>query len=313
MTSVIHPAAFGRVAVLMGGDSSERDISLQSGTAVLKALKESGVDAVGVDYQGTLNPELLSGEFDRVFLMLHGSIGEDGTIQGALTMLGLPYTGSGVLASALAMDKVQAKKIWIYHGLPTPDWIELVDGTDLQAVLDRLGIVFVKPVTEGSSIGISKAENTEELLTSWQLARQYDERVIAETWIEEREYSVPIVNGQVLPVIELQADGEFYDYEAKYLSDQTRYICPAQLSDEQRIEIQALSKKAYDLLGCTGWGRVDVMRDSKGKFWLLEVNTVPGMTSHSLVPMGALEAGISFNELVMSILATTLDDGSDKS
>ena len=305
-----HPSRFGRVAVLLGGTSSEREVSLRSGNAVLKALLESGVDAFGIDYREPSLDQLLSEKIDRVFVMLHGSPGENGIVQGALELLGLPYTGSGVLASSLAMDKVRTKKIWKYDGLPTPDWVELSDDTDLEEVINSLGTVFVKPVNEGSSIGIHRAENAEQLHSAWQQAREFDSRVVVEKFVKGREFSVPLLMGEALPVIELQTDSTFYDYEAKYHSDDTRYLCPAPLTAEMTREIQDLAEKSWLSLGCKGWGRVDVMQDIDGQFYLLEMNTVPGMTDHSLVPMGARQAGYTFQSLVLKILSDTLaEDG----
>lgn len=307
----IHPAEFGRVAVLMGGRSSEREISLQSGNAVLDSLKASGVDAFGIDYVEESLEIFRDEKIDRVFIMLHGRLGEDGTVQGAMELLGMPYTGSGVLASSLAMDKTRAKKIWSYDGLPTPPWFELDDDTDFEHVIAELGTVFVKPVNEGSSIGISRAETPEALAKAWHAARRYDSRVLAERWIQGPEFSVPILDGKALPVVGLETGKEFYDYEAKYLSDQTRYLCPAPLSAEKTRAIQDIAVRAWESLGCRAWGRADVMQGPDGRFYLLEMNTVPGMTSHSLVPMSARQAGYTFDSLVLQILASTLDGGRD--
>ena len=296
---------FGRVAVLMGGTSSEREISLQSGKAVLNALQESGVDAIGLDFQ---DHELgsLKGNFDRVVIMLHGKNGEDGTVQGALDLMGIPYTGSGVMASALAMDKMRSKKIWLQAGLPTPDFRMIDEESDFEKVIEELGTVFVKPVKEGSSFGISKATNASSLRKSYEIARQYDEQVMAEMMVDGAEFTVPVLQGKALPAIELQTDREFYDYTAKYLSDDTRYICPCDLDEKAHEEIKDISLRAYQALGCTGWGRIDLLQDKSGKFWLIEANTVPGMTSHSLVPMSAKQAGIDFNSLVLAIMENTL-------
>lgn len=309
MSAVKNREAFGRVAVLLGGNSAEREISLMSGQAVLAALMEEGVNAVAVDLANNRLEELPGRDIERVFIMLHGKTGEDGTVQGALEMMGLPYTGSGVLASALAMDKVLSKKIWACDGLPTPGFEVLNGETDFADLLARLGPVFVKPVREGSSLGISRASTEDELKEAYANASRYDAEVMAESWIEGREFSVPILGDKILPAIEMQTDNTFYDYEAKYFSDETRYICPCELSEEKRAELEQLVQKAYASIGCEGWGRIDVMQDSAGKFWLLEVNTIPGMTEHSLVPMGAKAAGISFNELVMEILRETLSAG----
>lgn len=297
---------FGRVAVLLGGTSSEREISLMSGQAVYEALRKAGIDAVRVDMAEQSVLALKQQEFDRVFIMLHGSTGEDGTVQAALELQDLPYTGSGVLASALAMDKVRSKKIWRHDGLPTPDFAVLEADSDFAALSDRLGSVFVKPVNEGSSIGISRAGNARELEQAYRLAAEYDRTVMAEQFIDGREFSVPILGERVLPAIELKAESGFYDYQAKYFSDRTRYQCPCDLPAEQLARLESLSMAAYRALGCRGWGRIDVMQDKHDRFWLLEANTVPGMTGHSLVPMSAAAAGTGFDELVVQILAQTL-------
>lgn len=296
---------FGRVAVLMGGDSSEREISLLSGNAVLKALLTSGVDAVGIDTGKDFYAAIQTEKFDRAFIMLHGSHGEDGRVQAALDLMNIPYTGSGHPACALAMDKVRSKLIWMAQGLATPEFELLHEGTDWQAVIDQLGVCFVKPVTEGSSIGISKASNAAELKAAFELAVKFDDVVIAEQWIDGPEYTVPIINNQVLPAIELRTKNTFYDYQAKYEADDTEYLCPCDLDDEDDQALRSLSATAYQLLGCSGWGRVDLMRDKAGQFWLLEINTVPGMTSHSLVPMSAAAFGMSFEAVVLEILKSS--------
>ena len=302
----MQPNEFGKVAVLMGGDSAEREISLMSGQAVLESLLRSGVDAVGVDeIDRTLLKRLHEENFDRVFIILHGRKGEDGKVQGAMELMNLPYTGSGVLASALAMDKVLCKRLWQNLGLNTPSFVELDKQTNWQEVIDTLGTVFVKPVKEGSSIGISKAESPEALAKAYSDARQYDDVVIAEQFIDGPEYTVAILGDKVLPVVGMQAENEFYDYEAKYFSEETRYFCPCDLDEQTEAELGTFAKQAYEAVGCAGWGRVDVMRDGNGKFWLLEVNTIPGMTGHSLVPMAANEAGINFDALVLDILSST--------
>ena len=301
---------FGRVAVLMGGQSSEREISLLSGKAVLKALLTSGIDAVGIDTGDDFFAAIRAEKFDRAFIMLHGSHGEDGRVQAALDLMGIPYTGSDHPASALAMDKVRSKLIWMSQGLATPEFELLNENSDWQAVLDRLGVCFVKPVNEGSSIGISKAGNVAELKKAFELAQQFDDKVIAEQWIDGPEYSVPIVNNQILPAIELRTKNTFYDYEAKYEADDTEYLCPCDLDEAADQSLRSLSGTAYQLLGCRGWGRVDVMRDRNGKFWLLEVNTVPGMTSHSLVPMSGAAYGMSFEDVVLEILKSSIPERS---
>jgi len=302
-------AAYGRVAVVLGGRSAEREVSLQSGTAVLAALQRSGVDAVGIDADASLLQRLLQEKVARVFIMLHGRDGEDGKLQGALDWLGLPYTGSGVLASALAMDKIRTKLLWQRLDISTPDFVQLAETSDFAAVLAQLGPCFVKPVNEGSSIGIGGASTVVQLEAAFRKARDYDSEVIAERWIKGREYTVAILHHQVLPVIELQTDNAFYDYEAKYLSNDTRYLCPCDLPAAETTQLQELALRAYRAVGCTGWGRVDVMRDAEGRFWLLEVNTVPGMTSHSLVPMAAKAAGMDFDTLALRILDSSFSAG----
>jgi D-alanine-D-alanine ligase len=294
--------AYGRVAVVMGGRSAEREVSLNSGTAVLQALLRQGVDALGIDADPNLLQRLRQEGIERVFIMLHGRDGEDGKLQGALEWMGLPYTGSGVLASALAMDKVRTKLLWQRLGISTPDFVRLEEGSDFPAVLAQLGACFVKPVNEGSSIGIGGASTAEELAAAYQAAVRYDSEVLAERWIRGAEYTVAILHDRVLPVVQMQTGNAFYDYEAKYLSDQTRYQCPAGLDAAATAELQQLALRAYQAVGCSGWGRVDAMRDEAGSFWLLEVNTAPGMTSHSLVPMAARAAGMDFDALVLRIL-----------
>lgn len=300
------PASFGKVAVLMGGDTAEREISLLSGQAVFDALQRTGVDAEIVDSQGNdLLQAIKDGGYDRVLIMLHGGKGEDGRIQGALEVMGVPYTGSGVLASALAMDKVLCKRLWQNLELNTPDFVVLEEDTHWQGVIDSLGTVFVKPAREGSSIGISRAATAQELEQAFTLARRYDDCVIAEQFIDGPEYTTGILADRVLPSVGMKAAGGFYDYQAKYFSDETQYFCPSDLGVDEEEELAALAKKAYDAIGCCGWGRVDAMRDTEGKFWLLEVNTVPGMTDHSLVPMAARQAGIEFDDLVLEILSSS--------
>lgn len=302
---------YGKVAVVMGGRSAERDISLLSGTAVLNALQRSGVDVIGIDADSKLLQTLRDEKVQRVFIMLHGRDGEDGKLQGALEWLGIPYTGSGVLASALAMDKIRSKLIWQRLGLSTPDFVKLNAQSNFAAVLAELGPCFVKPVSEGSSIGIGGASTLDELQYAWQKASVYDSVVLAERWIRGPEYTVAILDDEVLPIVEMQTGNAFYDYEAKYLSDATRYICPSELDAHASAQLQELALAAYKAVGCSGWGRVDVMRDADGHFWLLEVNTTPGMTGHSLVPMAAAAAGISFDQLVLRILDGSLQQRAD--
>ena len=297
---------FGKVAVLMGGDSAEREISLMSGNAVLDSLMRSEVDALAVDLTGSdVFGELMGNEFDRVFIMLHGRKGEDGKVQGALELMNVPYTGSGVLASALAMDKVRCKRLWQSLGLKTPAFVELDINTDWSKVINDLGPVFVKPVKEGSSIGISKAGSAAELEQAYALASQYDNTVIAEKSITGPEYTVAILGNRVLPVVGMTAVNEFYDYQAKYFSDETTYFCPSNMTADEEEALGNLAMQAYEALGCYGWGRIDVMRDKDDEFWLLEINTVPGMTVQSLVPMAAKQAEIEFDELVLAILASS--------
>ncbi len=292
-----------KVAVLMGGLSAEREVSLNSGAAVLAALQSRGVDAHAVDADERLVETLSEGGYGKVFNILHGGVGEDGTVQGLLELLGLPYTGSGVLASALGMDKLRSKQLWLGADLPTPAYVMLSCEADLQRAVDELGLpLMVKPAREGSSIGMSKVEQADELESAWREAMKYDSEVLAEQWVHGGEYTVAILNGEALPVIRLETDNVFYDYQAKYQADDTRYLCPCGLSEEQERAMQALALRAFEAIGCRGWGRVDVMRDSDGSNWLLEVNTNPGMTDHSLVPMAARAAGIDFDELVLRIL-----------
>jgi len=295
-------SALGKVAVLMGGWSAEREVSLRSGEAVLAALLRSGVNAYGVDFQRDGLSELAAGGFDRVFVMMHGRGGEDGQLQGALEIMQLPYTGSGILGSALGMDKQRCKQIWKGLELPTPNWMALQNEDDCPEVMAQLDLpLMVKPALEGSSIGISKADSLQALVQGYVDAAEYG-AVMAEQFIEGEEYTVAILNGEALPVIRLQTPNSFYDYEAKYLSESTSYHCPAGLSADEESEMQRLALRAFEAVGAAGWGRVDLMRDAAGQSWLIEVNTVPGMTDHSLVPMAANAAGLSFDELVLSIL-----------
>lgn len=296
---------FGKVAVLMGGPSAEREVSLKSGNAVLAALKRQGIAAHGIDADKSTLRLLEDGRFDRAFIALHGRWGEDGVIQGALEVLGIPYTGSGVLGSALGMDKMKTKFLWTAAGIPTPEYAVLESGTDLNKVASRLGLpVFVKPAREGSSLGVSKAKSVAELKAAWGAAAKFDNQVIAERFIDGAEITCGILGDQALPLIKIETDREFYDYEAKYLLDTTRYLCPCGLPAEQEREIQQLARRAFAVLGCSGWGRVDFMLDRAGRAYALEVNTVPGMTDHSLVPKAAKQAGIDFDQLVLRILET---------
>lgn len=307
MSESVDAGKFGRVAVMMGGISAEREVSLKSGHAVLQGLLARGVNAVGIDVG--INPldPLLNGHYDRVFNIMHGRGGEDGVLQGALEALGIPYTGSGVLASALSMDKLRTKLCWLGAGLPTPRWMLLESAADLDRCAAALGFpVIVKPSEEGSSIGMSRAESRVELETAWQQASQFNCRVFAETWITGKEYTAAVLGGQALPMIRLETPHVFYDYDAKYRAESTRYHCPCGLPAEREAQLQELVLKACECIGVEGWGRVDLLVDESGQPWLIEVNTVPGMTDHSLVPMAARAAGIDFDELVWRILESSL-------
>ncbi len=308
MTRRIDQAAsFGKVAVLMGGNSSEREISLKSGAAVLQSLLRSGVDAHMFDPSSEDLLQMRQAGFDRAFIMLHGSGGEDGVIQGALETLGLPYTGTGVMGSALGMDKLRSKQLWQGAGLPTPAYKVLTADSDFAAVAQAIGVpMIVKPATEGSSIGMSKVTTVEGLSQAWQKAAKGDATVLAERWVDDAEYTVAILQGEALPLIRVETPRAFYDYEAKYQSDETGYVCPCGLEATQESALQQLALDAFNAVGCHGWGRVDLMCDAQGKAWLIEVNTVPGMTDHSLVPMAAKAAGIEFDQLVWRILETSV-------
>jgi len=294
---------FGKVAVLFGGRSAEREVSLKSGAAVLAALQRSGVDAHAFDPALRDLHTLVDEKFDRVFIALHGRFGEDGTVQGALELMGIPYTGSGVMASAIAMDKWRTKLIWQAAGLPIPDFVMLNESSDSAAVVAKLGLpLFVKPANEGSSVGISKVKRVQDLPAAYQEAAKHDALVIAESFVGGGEYTAAILGDTALPVIKIEPANEFYDYEAKYLRDDTRYLCPSGLTAAQEAEMQHLAKQAFALIGGQGWGRVDFLMSESGKPYLLEINTSPGMTDHSLVPMAARQAGISFEQLVLQVL-----------
>ena len=300
----VETAQFGKVAVLMGGLSAEREISLQSGNAVLSALQNKGVDATGVDVGENIINELDEGNYKRAFIVLHGRGGEDGTMQGLLELMKLPYTGSGVMASSLAMDKLKTKQIWRAMGLPTPDFLIIDSQESCQQAIETLGLpLIIKPVFEGSSIGMSKVEEVEELIPAWQKAQLCGGTVIAESWIEGDEYTAALLGDQVLPMIKLKTSHKFYDYDAKYDAVDTQYICPCGLPAERESALAELAKKAFDAVNASTWGRVDFIVDEKNQPWLIEVNTVPGMTSHSLVPMAAKQAGLSFDDLVLDILS----------
>lgn len=302
------PAAFGRVAVLMGGTSAEREVSLDSGRNVLEALRARGIDAHAVDGIPALIEALLARRFDRVFNILHGNKGggEDGTLQGLLEALGVPYTGSGVLGSALGMDKIRTKQVWLSMGLPTPRYVRLAPGSDVHAAARELGLpVIVKPSSEGSSVGVSRVFDDEGLDDAVALAARYPGELLMEQLVVGGEYTVGILDGVALPTIRIVPAGEYYDYHAKYQAEDTQYLCPG-LEGEAEHEMRAMALAAFHAAGCTGWGRVDVMRDRDGRNYLLEVNTAPGMTSHSLVPKAAGQVGIVFEELCWRVLETSL-------
>ncbi|MDP2285893.1 MAG: D-alanine--D-alanine ligase [Pseudohongiella sp.] len=308
----------GRIAVLLGGSSAERGISLLSGNAVLQALLRSGVDAFAIDVDEHLVERLTSEPIDKIFNMLHGRGGEDGTLQGMLELMRIPYTGSGVLASALSMDKIKTKLIWQSLGLPTPRSSLLSADTDWSALIAALGEVVVKPAHEGSSIGMSMVKTAEQLKLAYEKASEYDAEIMAEQRIFGAEFTVPVIHGQVFPAIEMRTHHEFYDFDAKYIANDTQYFCPAPLSEEKTQELAGICLKAFNAVDARDWGRIDVMQDQSGKFWLLEINTVPGMTDHSLVPMSAAALGISFDELVLRILdgnqfQSTSQEGGNKS
>jgi D-alanine-D-alanine ligase len=296
-------AGFGKVAVLLGGKSAEREISLLSGNGVLKALRSKGVDAHAFDPAERDIFDLKREGYTRCFIALHGRGGEDGTLQGALEMLGIPYTGSGVLGSALAMDKARAKLVWQARSMPTPAWELLDKASDLRGIAGRLGLpLVVKPAEEGSSIGITKVRAAGELEEAFALAVNYDSAVIAEKCIEGPEYTASIVDDAPLPLIRIEAPQGNYDYQNKYFTDDTKYICPCGLPAQKEEALKTLALDSFEALGCAGWGRVDLMLDAKGDPWLLEANTSPGMTGHSLVPMAARAVGVSYEDLCVKIL-----------
>ena len=306
--STLDPKALGRVAVLFGGKSAEREVSLKSGNAVLSALQAGGVDAFGIDVGDDFLARLNSEKIDRAFIVLHGRGGEDGSMQGLLECAGIPYTGSGILASALAMDKLRTKQVWHSLGLPTPRHAVLTSLAYCEAAATELGFpLIVKPAHEGSSIGMAKVESVEALIAAWQDAARYDSQVLVEQWIAGPEYTIAVLRGEVLPPIGLGTPHTFYDYDAKYLADDTQYRIPCGLSVEKEAELKELTARACEAVGTQGWARADVMQDASGQFWLLEVNTVPGMTDHSLVPMAARAAGLDFQQLVLAILADSVE------
>ena len=298
---------FGRVAVLFGGWSAEREVSLKSGHAVLAALQARGVDAHGIDAGPDVLEQLKAGRFDRAFIVMHGRGGEDGVIQGALELIGLPYTGSGVLASALGMDKLRTKQLWLGADLPTPAFRLLTNVREACEAGEALELpLMVKPALEGSSIGMSKVHNADDLPAAFEKAGGFGP-VLAEQFIQGEEFTVAILDNRALPPIRLETTHDFYDFDAKYIANDTRYHCPCGLPSQAEADLKALALAAFRAVGARGWGRVDVMRDAEGRFWLLEINTVPGMTDHSLVPMAARVAGMDFETLVWRILETTLE------
>jgi D-alanine-D-alanine ligase len=305
---VSNASKFGKVAVLLGGKSAERGVSLDSGTAVLEALVRSGVDAEGFDPQERSVMELVG--YDRAFIVLHGRGGEDGQIQGVLEWLNIPYTGTGVQGSAIGMDKVKTKQVWQGSELPTAPYRIVSKDSDLNEIVGSIGLPFIiKPVHEGSSIGMSKVEKIEDFAEAIAKAAVHDAVVMAEKWITGREFTIVILNGQALPVIRLEPpkDVAFYDYEAKYNRNDVQYGIPCGLTEDEEKRLQALCLRAFQAVGASGWGRIDAMQDENGNFWLLEVNTVPGMTSHSLVPKAAKAVGLDFDQLCVAILEQTLN------
>jgi D-alanine-D-alanine ligase len=298
---------FGKVVVLMGGTSSERAVSLQSGAGVLAALQRQGVDAHSFDPASGKLDELRG--YDRAFIALHGRYGEDGTIQGVLDLMGIPFTGPGVMASAVGMDKFRTKLLWQAAGLPVPDYAMLDANSDFAAVEKRLGLpLFVKPVHEGSSVGVSMVTESGTLAAAYAAAAKLDPLVIAEAGVMGGEYTVALLGDEALPIVKIEPATAFYDYEAKYLRDDTKYLCPCGLSPEKEAEIQAGAKKAFQVLGGSGWSRVDFLMDAAGNHYFLEVNTSPGMTTHSLVPMAAKHFGINYDELVLKVLSQVKRD-----
>jgi D-alanine-D-alanine ligase len=303
---VSAPAAFGRVAVLFGGDSSEREISLLTGRAVLEALRRRGVDAHPFDPRDQPLSQLIEQRFARVWIALHGPGGEDGTLQGALEYLGIPYTGSGVMGSAIGMDKLRSKRLGVAAGVPTADFVVLRGEPDFELALERLGLpLIVKPATQGSSVGMTKVERAAELPAAFAAAAQLESLVFAEAWLPGPEYTVAILQEAALPSIRIETPRTFYDYQAKYFSDDTRYFCPSGLGAASEAHLQSLALAAFAAAGASGWGRADFMMDPSARPLLLEINTVPGMTSHSLVPMAARAVGVDFEELAWRVLETS--------
>lgn len=308
MNRVSDPKQFGRVAVLMGGTSSEREVSLDSGRNVLAALQARGIDAFPVDGLDALREALSARKVDRVFNILHGNKGggEDGVVQGLLEAFGIPYTGSDVLGSSLSMDKIRSKQVWLSLGLSTPGYIRLAPGSDVAAAARQLGLpVIVKPSCEGSSVGVSRVFKEQDLAAAIALAERYPGELLMEQMIVGQEFTVAILGERVLPSIRIVPAGEYYDYHAKYVADDTQYLCPGLQGDDE-LAIGKLALSAFQAVGCSGWGRVDVMRDEHGRFYLLEVNTAPGMTSHSLVPKAAAQVGIDFESVCWLVLESSM-------
>jgi D-alanine-D-alanine ligase len=311
MNRVSDPKQFGRVAVLMGGTSSEREVSLDSGRNVLAALQARGIDAFPVDGLDALREALSARKVDRVFNILHGNKGggEDGVVQGLLEAFGIPYTGSDVLGSSLSMDKIRSKQVWLSLGLSTPGYIRLAPGSDVAAAARQLGLpVIVKPSCEGSSVGVSRVFKEQDLAAAIALAERYPGELLMEQMIVGQEFTVAILGERVLPSIRIVPAGEYYDYHAKYVADDTQYLCPGLQGDDE-LAIGKLALSAFQAVGCSGWGRVDVMRDEHGRFYLLEVNTAPGMTSHSLVPKAAAQVGIDFESVCWLVLESSMRAG----
>ena len=303
--------SLGKVVVLMGGESSEREISLKSGTAIFNALQKENVQVEAIDVDKNIFEKLHSGNFARAFIALHGPLGEDGCIQGGLEVLGIPYSGSGVMASSICMNKLMTKQLWQGCGIPTPKYQVLNDNTNEEHLISQLGLPMIfKPISQGSSIGMTKVCEKSDIAAAWANARKFEETVIAEQWITGKEYTVAILHGKALPVIRLETPNTFYDYDAKYQANDTQYHCPCGLTEELEKKIQTLALQAFNVTEASGWGRVDVMVDEQQQPWFLEINTVPGMTDHSLLPMAAKAEGISFNELVIKILQTSFKEDS---
>ena len=303
----MHDSRYGKVAVLMGGPSAERDISLKSGAAVLDALLAMNIEAEAIDVSTDVFEKLKVGNYSRAFIALHGPLGEDGCIQGGLEVIGMPYSGSGVMASSICMNKIITKQIWQSQKIPTPNYYVLTDDPCKDVLIKKLGFPMIfKPVSQGSSIGMTKVNCKEEIELAWQQAREFEDTIIVEQWIDGEEYTVAILDDGALPAIRLETPRTFYDYDAKYQSNDTSYHCPCGLPDEKENKIKNLALSAFKATNANGWGRVDLMLDKNSNLWFLEINTVPGMTDHSLVPMAAKAVDIDFNNLVLKILKTSL-------